>query len=156
MDAKEGVVDRLNSVLVKEMTAIHQYLVQSKKCSNWGFVGLGKALAEKLVDEQEDAERLIEHILYLEGEPNMQTIGSVYSGDRPLHCLEYSLNSEKEVVATLAQAIAHCHSVGDYTTRGMLEEMIIDEEKHVDWFETQFSLIDRLGLELYLAQFVRD
>jgi bacterioferritin len=102
--------------------------------------------------EMDDAQSLIRHILYLEGIPNMQRLNTVNVGENVLENLQVDLEGEKFAVSTLAQAIAHCAEVGDYTTRGMLEAMIRDEEEHVDWFETQLETIRQIGIENYLTE----
>jgi bacterioferritin len=106
--------------------------------------------------EMKDSEELIDHILYLEGLPNLQRLNDLAIGETILECLQVDLEAEKAAVALLGEAIAHCEQVGDYTTRDILTEMIRDEEEHVDWFETQLETIDQIGLQLYLSQQLHD
>jgi bacterioferritin len=152
MKAKEGVIDYLNQMLTIELTAINQYFVQAAMINNWGYERLGARIRDLSLDEMRDAERLINHILYLEGVPNMQRLGQVRVGENVRECLEADLESEYNAVRTLAAAIAHCTQVGDYTTRNIFEEMIREEEEHIDWFETQLETIRQVGLENYLTQ----
>jgi bacterioferritin len=152
MKAKEGVIDYLNQMLTIELTAINQYFVQAAMINNWGYERLGARIRDLSLDEMRDAERLINHILYLEGVPNMQRLGQVRVGENVRECLEADLESEYNAVRTLAAAIAHCTQVGDYTTRNIFEEMIREEEQHIDWFETQLETIRQVGLENYLTQ----
>jgi bacterioferritin len=152
MRAKEGVLERLNAVLTGELTAINQYFVHSEMCRNWGYERLHQKLRELSIGEMQDAERTIRHILYLEGVPNLQRLGTVRVGENAEEDLQLDLRQEHEAVGLLAEAIGHCARVEDYTTRGMLEGMIHGEEEHVDWIETQLEAIRQVGIENYLAQ----
>ena len=152
MKAKEGVVDRLNALLTNDLTAINQYFVQAEMCKNWGYERLYQKLREASFGEMKDAQRLIRHILYLEGVPNLQRLGTVRVGENVPEHLELDLQIEHQAVDTLAEAIAHCTQVGDYTTRAILEEMIQAEDEDIDWLETQLETIKQVGLENYLAQ----
>src|SRR5918996_2731271 len=152
MEAKEGVVDRLNYILTTELTAINQYVLQACMFRNWGYERLYQKMWEIGLDEMKDTQHLVDHILYLEGLPNMQRLGTVQAGENPQEHLQLDLQLEQNAVETLREAIAHCAQVGDYTTRNILEEMVRGEEEHVDWFETQLQTIQQVGLENYLGQ----
>ena len=152
MKAKEGVVERLNNILTIELTAINQYFVHSEMASNWGFPGVGNLFRSNSMSEMEDAQHLIRHILYLEGLPNLQRLNQVQVGESIKEDLELNLEAEKGAVEALREAITHCASVGDYTTRSILEGMIREEEEHVDTLETQLEIINHVGIELYLNQ----
>ena len=152
MKAKEGVVERLNTILTIELTAINQYFVHSEMANNWGFQRIGAMFRANSMSEMEDAQHLIRHILYLEGMPNLQRLNQVMVGESVKEDLELNLEAEKDAVEALTEAITHCASVGDYTTRNILEGMVREEEEHVDWLETQLELINQVGLELYLNQ----
>jgi bacterioferritin len=152
MQAREGVVDLLNRHLTVELTAINQYFLQSEMARNWGFERLYQKFRSLSMEEMKDAEVLVVHILFLEGLPNMQRLGPVRIGESIEECFRVDLQTEMEAVAGLTEAIAHCASVGDYKTRAMLEEMIQEEETHVDFFETQLETISRVGRVGYLAQ----
>jgi bacterioferritin len=152
MRAKEGVIDLLNESLTIELTAINQYILNAKMCENWGFMRLHDRFRELSFDEMKDTEELVEHILYLEGMPNMQRVNQVQVGETVQEQLEAGLALERGAVEFLVRAIAHCANVGDYTTRAKFEEMIQDEETHVDWFETQLETIGIVGLDNYLSQ----
>ncbi len=156
MQAKEGVVELLNQILTIDLTAINQYFVHAEMCRNWGYDRLYHKLRESSIDEMKDAQRIIEHILYLEGMPNLQRLGTVRVGENAQEDLQLNLESERNAVATFTTAIAHCAQVGDYTTRGILEEMVRDEEEHIDWLETQLETIRQIGLENYLAQQIHE
>jgi bacterioferritin len=150
--AKDGVVERLNNILTIELTAINQYFVQSEMCKNWGFNRIASSLRSNSLEEMKDAQELIQHILYLEGVPNLQRINQVMVGESVLEDLELDLRAEMGAVETLTEAIAHCAQVQDFTTRSMLEEMVRSEETHVDWIETQLETIKIIGIDLYLNQ----
>ncbi len=152
MRAKDGIIERLNTLLAHELTATDQYVVHSEMAANWGYGRLAGKFRELSTDEMKDAQNFIKHIFYLEGVPIMQRTGPVQLGAGVPELLELNLRREREVVETLIEAITHCTQVGDYHTRGMLEGMIRDEEAHVDWFETQLETIRQIGAENYLSQ----
>ena len=152
MKAREGVVDLLNTALTTELTAVNQYFLAAKMCANWGFARLHDRFRALSFEEMKDTEELIEHILYLEGLPNMQRLNQVRVGEAVPELLQAGLDLERGAVEFLRGAIEHCDPVGDYTTRGKFEEMIQDEETHVDWFETQLETVRLVGLENYLSQ----
>ena len=152
MRAKEGVIDRLNALLTIELTATHQYLVQAEFCRNWGYEPLYHRLHEYSQEELGDAERLVAHILYLEGMPNLQRLGTVQAGEGVQQILIQAIELEQEAVRTYAEAITHCAEVGDYTTRNILEEGVRGEEGQIDWLETQLAAIEQVGLANYLAR----
>jgi bacterioferritin len=152
MQAREGVLERLNRHLTVELTAINQYFLQSEMCRNWGFERLYQKLRSLSMEEMQDAEKLVAHVLYLEGLPNMQRLNDVRVGESVEELFRLDLQTEREAVDNLREGIAHCAGVGDFTTRAMFEEMIGEEEGHVDWFETQLEAIRRVGIERYLAE----
>ena len=102
-----------------------------------------------------DADKIIEHILYLEGVPNVQRLGTVKIGESVPEQLKSDLAKEKEMVTLLTEAIQHCTKVGDFTTRHLLEDMVADEDEHIDWIETQHETIKQTGLENYLSEQIR-
>ena len=152
MKSKDGVIDLLNSALTVELTAINQYFVQAEMCRNWGFDRLYQKLRESSMEEMQDAQGLIRHILYLEGVPNLQRLNRIAIGETVLEDLRLDLELEQGAVNLLASAIVHCSEVGDFATRRMFEEMIASEEGQIDWLETQLATIDLIGLENYLSQ----
>jgi bacterioferritin len=152
MQAKAGVLERLNRHLTIELTAINQYFLASEMCANWGYARLAEKLRSLSMGEMTDSQRIIRHILYLEGLPNLQRLNDVAVSENVMEVLDAGLRSEYHAVETLGEAIAHCASAGDFTTRALFEEMIRDEETHVDWFETQVETIRQIGIERYLAQ----
>ena len=152
MKAKEGVVERLNNILTIELTAINQYFIHSEMANNWGFPGVGKLFRSNSLSEMEDAQHLIRHILYLEGLPNLQRLNQVQVGESIKEDIELNLESEKAAVEALRESITHCATVGDYTTRSILEGMIREEEEHIDRLETELEVINTIGIDLYLNQ----
>jgi bacterioferritin len=152
VQAKEGVIDLLNTHLTLELTAINQYFLAAKMCENWGLARLYQRFRVLAMDEMKDAEELVEHILYLDGLPNLQRLNQVRVGQNVTEILRAGLELEQGAVEFLRGAIEHCARVGDFTTRAKFEEMIQEEETLFDWYETQFETIRQVGLELYLSQ----
>lgn len=155
MKAKEGIVELLNKVLTVDLTAINQYFVHAKMCENWGYERLHHKVRERSIDEMKDAETLIEHILYLEGVPNMQRMGTVHVGETVPEQFKLDLKAEQEMLKVLSDGVGHCTKVGDYTTRHMLEDMAKDVDEHIDWIETQLETIQQVGVENYLSEQIK-
>ncbi len=152
MKAKDGIIDLLNKLLTANLTAINQYFVHAKMCENWGYERLHHKVRERSFDEMKDAEELVEHILYLEGLPNMQRLGTVDVGETVPEQFKLDLQAEREMLVLLSEGVAHCAKVGDYSTRHMLEDMAEDVDGHIDWIETQQETIKQVGLENYLSE----
>jgi bacterioferritin len=155
MKPKEGVIDLLNEILTAELTAINQFFVHAKMCENWGYERLCHKVRERSFAEMKDADEVIDHILYLEGVPNMQRLGTVHVGETVPEQFKADLKAEQEMVKLLTKAITHCAKVGDYTTRHKLEDMVKDEEEHINWIETQLETITQVGLENYLSEQIK-
>ena len=145
------VIELLNEVLTAELTAINQYFVDAKMLDNWGLRRLGKRFREDSIDEMRDADELIERILYLEGVPNLQRLGSVRVGETAVEKLTAALDLEKAAIARLNDGAARCTAVRDHGTRRLVEKILAGEEEHADWLETQLAAIELTGLENYLA-----
>ena len=155
MKAKEGVIEFLNNILTAELTAVHQYLLHAAMCDNWGYDRLREKVHVRVLDEIEHAEEVIEHILYLEGEPNLQRLGTIKVGQTVPEQFKNDLNLEQDDVEILRAAITHCTKIGDYTTRHKLEDMIKESEEHIDWLETQIATIKQVGSENYLSEQIK-
>jgi bacterioferritin len=151
-----AVIELLNEVLTAELTAVNQYFIHAKMCSNWGYDRLADHVRDESIDEMKHAELLIDRILYLDGVPNLQRLGSVRVGQTVPEQLALDLEVEKEAVARLNPGIAACVAAGDNGTRELLERILISEEEHADWLETQLSVIDAVGVENYLSQQLHD
>jgi bacterioferritin len=155
MKAKEGVIELLNKILTADLTAINQYFVHAKMCENWGYERLYEKVRGRSIDEMKDADELIGHILYLEGVPNVQRLGTVNVGETVPEQLKVDLKAEQEMLKILSEGVVHCTKVGDFTTRHMLEDMAKDVDSHIDWIETQMETIKQVGLENYLAEQIK-
>lgn len=152
MKAKSGIIDLLNKVLTNELTAINQYFLHSEICEHWGFERLHHKIRAHSFDEMKHADKLIDHILYLEGLPNMQRLGKIKVGETVPEQLNADLKLEMGNVTLLREGIALCAKVGDFTTRHLLEDLVKSEEEHIDWIETQQEAIQQVGLKNYLSE----
>jgi len=155
MKAKEGVLEHLNQVLKAELTAVHQYLLHAAMCKNWGYDRLHDYYSHVANEEVQHSAGLIDHILYLNGAPEVGQLDTVAQGQDVGVLFRVDLDFEREDVELLRKAIAHCATVGDFTTRHLLEHMIEDSEEHVDWFETQLRTIEQVRIENYLAEQIK-
>lgn len=147
-DAK--VIEYLNKILANELIAINQYFLHSRMYKDWGLKELADHEYEESIDEMKHADRLIERILFLEGLPNLQNLGKLLIGENTLEMLKCDLQLELSAIPDLREAIVYCESVKDFGSRELLESILESEEEHVDWLETQLSLIDKISLENYL------
>jgi bacterioferritin len=153
-DAK--VIEFLNKALYNELTAINQYFLHAKMLKNWGLSELAKHEYEESIDEMKHADKLSERILFLDGLPNFQMLGKLRIGENPRELLECDLALELEGLPVLRDAIAHCETVGDYVSRQLFADILESEEEHIDWIETQLSVIDRIGEPNYLLTKLED
>jgi bacterioferritin len=155
MQGDPRVIDALNEVLTAELTAVNQYFIHAKMSANWGYERRAAHVRDESIDEMKHAERIIERILYFDGTPNMQRLFPVRVGESVAEQLELDLGVEHEAVPRLNHGIALCVEVGDNGTRELLEEILVAEEEHVDWLETQLEIIRQISIEHYLAQQLR-
>ncbi len=154
MQGDPDVLRLLNEQLTSELTAINQYFLHSKMQESWGFTELAKHTRAESFEEMVHAEKITDRILLLDGLPNYQRIGSLRIGQTLREQFESDLAIEHEVVARLRPGIAMCRDKHDSTTAILFEEILADEEQHIDYLETQLQLMDKLGEELYCAQCV--
>jgi len=155
VQGEPSIIELLNEVLTAELTAINQYFVDSKMCTNWGYERLGRRFHDESIDEMKDADELIGRILFLEGVPNLQRLATVRVGETVPEKLQLALDLEYESIERLNLGIAKCLELGDNGTRELLEQILEGEEDHADWLETQLGLIGQLGETNYLAQQLR-
>jgi bacterioferritin len=148
------VIALLNEQLTSELTAINQYFLHAQMQANWGFTKLAEHTRDESIDEMRHAERITERILFLEGLPNYQRLFTLRIGQTVREQFEADMAVELEVVERLRPGIAMCRDKGDITTANLFEEILADEEHHIDYIETNLELIERLGEQLYLAQLV--
>jgi bacterioferritin len=153
-DAK--VLDRLNDLLSDELTATNQYMVHSEMCENWRYERLHKVVRERAITEMKHAEKLIERILFLDATPNMTELMQLSVGSNVREQLQSDLNLEIQAVGAYNRYIQIAREEGDNASRELFEQLLADEEEHVDWLEAQLHQIQELGYERYLSQQVRD
>jgi bacterioferritin len=156
MQGDAEVIELLNEVLTAELTAINQYFVDAKMYANWGYDRLADKFRDESIDEMKDAEKLIERILYLDGIPNLQRLGPVRVGESPEEKLRLGLDLEREAIERLNRGIALAVDRGDNGSRELLAEILVGEEEHADWLETQLHAFGELGAPSYLAQQLHD
>ena len=152
MKGKSEIIELLNEVLTAELTAINQYFIHARMLKNWGLTKLADHVYHESIDEMKHADELIERILFLEGVPNLQRYHKVNVGETPKEQIELDLKMEYEAVERFNEGVAKCRELGDNGTRELLEKMLVSEESHVDWLETQLDLIERVGEKAYLAE----
>ncbi len=148
------IIALLNDQLTSELTAINQYFLHAKMQANWGLTKLAAYTRDESIDEMKHAEKITDRILFLEGLPNYQKLGTLKIGQTVKEQLEADLTIELAVVERLRPGVIMCRGKGDHTSANLLEEILADEEHHIDYIETNLELIDKLGEQLYLAQLV--
>ena len=148
------VLKVLNEQLTSELTAINQYFLHSKMQDNWGFTELAEHTRKESFEEMVHAEHITDRILILDGLPNYQRLFSLRVGQTIREQFEADLAIEYEVMARLKPGIIMCREKGDATTANLFEEILADEEHHIDYIETNLELMNTLGDQLYLAQLV--
>jgi bacterioferritin len=150
MKGDPKVLELLNEALKNELTATNQYWLHYRMLDNWGVEKLAKFERGESIDEMKHADRLAERILFLDGLPNFQSLGSLRIGENVEEILKADLALEMEALGQLKGAIAHCETVRDYVSRDLFADILENEEEHVDTLEQQFEMIARMGLPNYV------
>lgn len=149
MKGDPQVLAHLNKALGNELIAINQYFLHARMFKDWGLKALGDHEYHESIDEMKHADQLVERILFLEGIPNMQDLGKLMIGENTEEMLKCDLALEMKAIPDLRDGIAYCESVRDYVSRDLLQSILDSEEEHVDWLETQLSLIEKVGIQNY-------
>ena len=145
MQGEPRIVELLNEVLTAELTAVNQYFLDAKMFDNWGYRRLGERFRSESIDEMKDADHLIERLLYLEGHPNLQRLGTIRTGESPVEKLTLALALEQEAIGRLNRGIALCVEQSDNGSRELLAEILKGEEDHADWLESQLAFGRTIG-----------
>ncbi len=156
MNGDPDIIELLNEVLTAELTAINQYFLDAKMLENWGLERLAHHFRDASIDEMKDAERVTDRILYLDGMPNYQRVGPVRIGETAMEKLQLALDLEKEAIERYNRGVVLARDKGDNGTRQMLAELLVDEEEHADWLETQLDAVAAVGEANYLAQHLHE
>jgi bacterioferritin len=150
MKGDPKVIKLLNEALKAELTAVNQYWLHYRMLDNWGVKKLAKYEREESIDEMKHADKFSERILFLEGLPNFQALGQLRIGESVEEILKADLEAEREAVAMYREGVRQCEALKDYVSRDLFAETLATEEGHVDFLETQFELIERMGIQNYI------
>jgi bacterioferritin len=150
MKGSPKVIEFLNEALTAELTAINQYFAHAKLCENWGWSRLAAKYRSESIEEMHDAEKLMDRILLLDGFPNLQRLGSLRVGETPAEQFIADRALEEEAIERYRRGVVLALEEGDPGTRELLEHLVVGEEEHLDWIETQLNVIDEIGMERYL------
>jgi bacterioferritin len=147
-DAK--VIDYLNRAIRSELTAVSQYWLHYRLQEDWGLGHMAKKSREESIEEMHHADKLIARVIFLEGHPNLQKLDPLRIGQTPRETLECDMAAEQEARALYREAREYCAQAGDYVTMKLFEDLLADEEGHIDFLETQLDLFDKMGAEKYM------
>ena len=152
MKGNDKIIAKLNDLLADELTAINQYIVQSEMCDDWGYERLHTEMEKRAIEEMKHAEKLIARILFLEGRPVVSNLNKIHIGENveEMHNNDHIL--EAEAIQAYNDAVKFVQDMGDNGTREQLEDILGDEEAHIDWIEAQLEQISQLGLQVYLVE----
>jgi bacterioferritin len=156
MQGEPAIIEFLNEALSAELAAINQYFGHAKLCENWGYERLAGKYREESIEEMHDAEKLIDRILLLDGMPNMQRVGPVRLGETVVEQLAVDLDLEMAAIERYRRGVQLALDLGDVGTRELLEHLLVGEEEHADWIETQQRVIDDIGAERYMQSQLHD
>jgi bacterioferritin len=149
MKGEPQVIERLNEALFLELGAVNQYWLHYRLLDDWGYAKLAKKEREESIEEMHHADKIIERIIFLEGHPNLQSVGALRIGENVKEVLEADLAGEYDARTSYKKSREICHQLGDYVTMQLFEELLKDEEGHIDFLETQIDLMKSLGEEKY-------
>ena len=152
MKGDKRVIEKLNEILTGELTAINQYFLHARICKDWGYEKIAKKVYEESIDEMKHAQWLTDRILFLKGLPNLQRLDQLNIGENVLEQLKADLKLEETAIPRLKEAIELCLEVKDVGTRELLEKILVSEEEHLDWLESQLHIINEISIENYLSQ----
>lgn len=155
MQGEARVIDELNARLAEELTAINQYFVHAEMCEDWHYDRLAELIKQRSITEMKHAEKLIERILYLDGRPIVSKLNEIHIGKTIPEMHKSDLALEMIGVRGYNESIRVCMELKDNGTKELLEQLLLDEEDHVDWLEAQFTQVEQAGLENYLAEQIR-
>jgi bacterioferritin len=155
MKGNEEVLDLLNQLLTNELTAINQYFIHAKMCENWGYERLAHKLRDESIDEMKHADLVISRILFLEGVPNLQRLNKLRVGETVKEQFESDLQLEYSAITFLNQCIVAARNANDNATEDLMTKILVSEEEHTDWIETQLELIRQVGEQNYLSQQIK-
>lgn len=149
MKGDKKVIEQLNEALFLELGAVNQYWVHYRLLEDWGYTLLAKKEREESIEEMHHADRLVQRIIFLEGHPNLQTLAPLRIGQNVREVLEADLAGEYDARTAYKESRDICHAAGDYVSMKLFEELLQDEEGHIDFLETQLQLLDSIGEEKY-------
>jgi bacterioferritin len=152
MKGHTEVIDLLNELLTNELTAINQYFIHAKMCGNWGYKKLASKIRAESIDEMKHADLVIDRILFLEGVPNLQRLGRLRVGETVVEQFESDLALEHAAIGKLNGWIETARKLGDNGSEDLLKKILVAEEEHTDWLETQLETVKQIGVANYLAQ----
>jgi bacterioferritin len=155
MKGNDQILSLLNDLLTNELTAINQYFIHAKMCQNWGYERLADKIREESIDEMKHADMVISRILFLEGIPNLQKLNKLRVGETVKEQLESDLQLEYSAISFLNQGVAATREAGDNASKDLFERILVSEEEHTDWIETQLELIRQVGEQNYLSQQIK-
>ncbi|HSD86785.1 MAG TPA: bacterioferritin [Kofleriaceae bacterium] len=156
MKSTQEVLDLLNELLTNELTAINQYFIHAKMCENWGYKRLYSIIRAESIDEMKHADQVITRILFLEGVPNLQRLNKIKVGETVKEQFELDVQLEYAAIGFLNKGIEACRRIGDNATEDLMTRILVSEEEHTDFLETQLELIKQVGEANYLAQQIKD
>ena len=152
MKGHTEVIEHLKKILTNELTAVNQYFLHSRMCKDWGYEKLAEAMYKESIDEMKHAKEIIDRILFLEGKPNLQKLHPLNIGSAVKQQLENDLSLENKAITELKEAIKSAQTHSDFSSKELLETILVSEEEHTDWIEAQIHIINEIGESGYLSQ----